>query len=148
MSKMSIQERRRIKQRQLLIRKMTKIGIISAFVILLGVFLIRGVILPLMGRSGGSKAKPEEVAYGEINEDGSITYEMEKGDMAERIPVFSDNDTAKAADLTPGWHDNSLADGTEIRTELSMQTVFRRSTVRSTRLTAMAMCRQAGSPEA
>ena len=107
MSKMSIQERKRIKQRQLMIRKMTRIGIISAFVILLGVFLVRGVILPLMGRSGGSKAKPEEVAYGEINEDGSITYEMEKGDMAERIPVFSDNDTAKAADLTPGWHDNS-----------------------------------------
>ena len=110
MSRMSIEERKRIKRRQMLIRKYTKVGVVAAFAILLGVFLVRGVIQPLMGKAGGG-GKTSDISAGDPDDfyDGDgTTYELDTGNgMASRIPVSCTSDTAKSAELTPGWHDNN-----------------------------------------
>ena len=58
-----MEERRRKKQQQLLIRHYTRIGIVVAAVILLIVFLVRGVIGPLIHKGGSQDTEPE---YGEV----------------------------------------------------------------------------------
>ena len=102
MGRVDIRERQRIKRRQLLIRKLVKIGIIALFAVLLVVFLVRGVILPLTnGGSGSSKGKKT------AEENAGTTFEVDDGGyQAVRIPVKSDNDSAKIAVMNPGWHDN------------------------------------------
>ena len=102
MGRVDIRERQRIKQRQLMIRKLVKIGFIALFSVLLVVFLVRGVILPLIDGSGGSSNSRKTA------EDDAVTYEVDDGGyQAVRIPVKSDNDSAKTAVMNPGWHDNS-----------------------------------------
>ncbi len=103
MSRVSIREQQRIKQRQMMNHRLIIIGVIAVFAVLLGIFLVRGVILPLMSKTGSNSGGDT------LEADGGVTYEVDAGDaQAIRIPVKSDNDTAKAAVLTPGWHENSF----------------------------------------
>ena len=102
MGRVDIRERQRTKQRQMMIQAAVRIGFIALFAVLLVVFLVKGVILPLTnGGSGSSKTKKT------AEENVSITYEVDDGGyQAVRVPVKSDNDSAKIAVMNPGWHDN------------------------------------------
>ena len=102
MGRVDIRERQRIKQRQMMIRAAVRIGAIALFAVLLVVFLVKGVILPLTNGGGGS-SKTKKTA----EENVGITYEVDDGGyQAVRVPVKSDNDSAKIAVMNPGWHDN------------------------------------------
>ena len=99
MDRKVLEERRRRKKQQLLIRRYTKIGVCIAAVILLLVFLIRGVIGPLLHK-GGSDGNVQETGAGQvattqgtsesgadissdISSDDGVTGDTSEGDVAE-----------------------------------------------------------------
>ncbi len=120
-----MRERRRQKQRQMMIRKYTKLGLSLAAVILAVVFVVRGIIMPIMHKGSGGSTENVTLDTGgtEVNiadagstsqttdEDGGVTTEVETDTsasyLAVRVPVKGQSDVEKTAYLTPGWHDTS-----------------------------------------
>lgn len=112
MDKKVYRERRRRKQQQLRRRKLMKLATYVVAAVLLVVFLVRGIILPIVHRIGGKNVgETTEVAA----EDQSAADPTES---AYRQPLKGQQDLGKVDDLTPGWHEDDTgkwyqnADGT------------------------------------
>ena len=118
MDKRVLRERIRKKQQQLRRRRMMKIGGYILAVVLVIVFVVRGVIFPIANRIGGNTDKPVQTQAKAGAGDGSqdtaggtdkngTTEEVETdADAAYRMPLKGKADVAKASDLTAGWHED------------------------------------------
>ena len=101
MDKKVLRQRMRKKQQQIRRRKMMRLGACVIAVILVVVFVIRGIILPIANRIGGKSAdKPVEV-QAEADEETAADP-----DAAIRIPLKGKSDLAKASQMTAGWHED------------------------------------------
>lgn len=98
MDKRVLRERMRRKKRQLLIRKLTTLGIGGIGAILLVVFIIRGVILPIVHGIGGKEP-------GNTVEVQAQTAEADPN-AAIRQPLKGQGDVGKVSSMTPGWHED------------------------------------------
>ena len=87
MDKRILRERMRRKKRQLFIRKIIRLGACAVAVILVLVFLVKGIITPLVTKIGGGSSKTVEVQ--------AQTQESGPGE-AVRQPIRSQNDGGKA----------------------------------------------------
>ena len=91
-----------------------KKGAYVVAVILVLIFVIRGIILPVINRSGGGNTeKPQQVqAETDSTTTDSSSDSTDTGDTstetnaAIRQPVKGQSDLTKAAQLTAGWHDD------------------------------------------
>ena len=108
MDRRVLEERRRRKRQQLLIRRYTKIGVCVAAVVLLLVFLIRGVIGPLLhkdGSDGNAQKNTEQTATAVNTSENSteISYEDDT----------SGGDISGGTESDAGETDTSEADAAE-----------------------------------
>ena len=76
---------------------MIRLGVYAAAFVLAAVFLIRGIILPLL-HGTGSFSENEEVPV--------ATEEVVDPDAAVRQPLKGASDLAKLTSKTPGWHED------------------------------------------
>ena len=114
MDKRVLRERMRKKQQQIRRRQMMKKGAYVVAVILVLIFVIRGIILPVINRAGGGNTeKPKQVqAETDSTTTDSSSDSTDTGDTstetnaAIRQPVKGQSDLTKAAQLTAGWHDD------------------------------------------
>ena len=114
MDKRVLRERMRKKQQQIRRRQMMKKGTYVVAVILVLIFVIRGIILPVINRvGGGNTEKPQQVqAETDSTTTDSSSDSTDTGDTstetnaAIRQPVKGQSDLTKAAQLTAGWHDD------------------------------------------
>ena len=114
MDKRVLRERMRKKQQQIRRRQMMKKGAYVVAVILVLIFVIRGIILPVINRvGGGNTEKPQQVqAETDSTTTDSSSDSTDTGDTstetnaAIRQPVKGQSDLTKAAQLTAGWHDD------------------------------------------
>lgn len=91
-----------------------KKGAYVVAVILVLIFVIRGIILPVINRAGGGNTeKPQQVqAETDSTTTDSSSDSTDTGDTstetnaAMRQPVKGQSDLTKAAQLTTGWHDD------------------------------------------
>lgn len=91
-----------------------KKGAYVVAVILVLIFVIRGIILPVINRAGGGNTeKPQQVqAETDSTTTDSSSNSTDTGDTstetnaAMRQPVKGQSDLTKAAQLTAGWHDD------------------------------------------
>lgn len=91
-----------------------KKGAYVVAVILVLIFVIRGIILPVINRAGGGNTeKPQQVqAETDSTTADSSSDSTDTGDTstetnaAIRQPVKGQSDLTKAAQLTAGWHDD------------------------------------------
>lgn len=91
-----------------------KKGAYVVAVILVLIFVIRGIILPVINRAGGGNTeKPQQVqAESDSTTTDSSSDSTDTGDTstetnaAIRQPVKGQSDLTKAAQLTAGWHDD------------------------------------------
>lgn len=111
MDKRVLRERMRRKKRQMLIRRYTRLATYLAALILLVVFVVRGVIMPIANRiSGGGKQKNDTTTEEVMAEPAAADP-----NAAVRQPL---KDAGKVASYTPGWHEGDAgkwyqnADGT------------------------------------
>lgn len=94
-SKRAMREKIRRKKQLQRRRKMIRLGIYAvAFVVVL-VFLIKGVILPVVDRIGGNGSEAATVQANVVERDPNA---------AVRQPLKGKADSAKIGILTPGWH--------------------------------------------
>lgn len=98
MDKRVYRERMRRKKRQLLIRRCVRLATYVVGLILVIVFVVRGIILPIVRHVGGEDP-------GEQVEVQAETAEADP-DAAIRRPVKGQGDAAKVTAMTPGWHDS------------------------------------------
>ena len=114
MDKRVLRERMRKKQQQIRRRQMMKKGAYVVAVIFVLIFVIRGIILPVINRAGGGNTeKPQQVqAETDSTTTDSSSDSTDTGDTstetnaAIRQPVKGQSDLTKAAQLTAGWHDD------------------------------------------
>lgn len=105
-----MRERMRRKQRQIRRRKLMKLATYAVAAVLVMIFVIRGVILPIVHRIGGRDA-------GETVEVQAQTAAADPN-AAIRQPLKGQGDVGKVSALTPGWHEDDSgrwyqnADGT------------------------------------
>lgn len=91
-----------------------KKGAYVVAVILVLIFVIRGIILPVINRAGGGNTeKPQQVqaetdsTTADSSSDSTDTGDTStKTNAAIRQPVKGQSDLTKAAQLTAGWHDD------------------------------------------
>lgn len=114
MDKRVLRERMRRKKRQMMIRHYTKIGLFVVGLILAIVFVVRGVIVPIVHHvAGGGSAKTGQVVEAQVD-----TAEQADPTAAARQPLKGSSDTERVAVTTVGWHEDSAgrwyqnADGT------------------------------------
>ena len=100
MDKKVLRERMRKKQRQMMIRKYTKMATYVVAAILLVVFVVRGIIMPIASRVGGGKDEKQAEVQAEPQ-----TTEINPN-IAMRQPLMGAGDSAKLVARTPGWHDS------------------------------------------
>lgn len=100
MDKKVLRERMRKKQRQMMIRKYTKMATYVVAAILLVVFVVRGIIMPIASRVGGGKDEKQAEVQAEPQ-----TTELNPN-IAMRQPLMGAGDSAKLVARTPGWHDS------------------------------------------
>ena len=127
MDKRVLRERMRKKQQQIRRRQMMKKGAYIVAIILVFVFVIRGIILPVINRVGGKNVeKPAQVqaetdtnTNADISGDTGTETQSEKNtNAAIRKPLKGKSDLTKASQLTAGWHEDESgkwyqnADGT------------------------------------
>ncbi|MBR2765193.1 MAG: polysaccharide deacetylase family protein [Blautia sp.] len=98
MDKRTLRERRRRKQLQLRRRKMIRLGIYGAGALLLAVFVIRGVIRPIVNRIVRQGAADEEAVQTQVS--------LADPDAAVRQPLKGVADLAKLTVMTSGWHED------------------------------------------
>ena len=115
MDKRVLRERMRKKQQQIRRRQMMKKGAYVVAVILVLIFVIRGIILPVINRTGGGNTeKPQQVqaetdtgagsSSDSTGTDGTDTGT--EANAAIRQPVKDQSNLTKAAQLTAGWHED------------------------------------------
>ncbi len=92
------QIRMRQKQQQLRRRRYMKLGTYCVAFVLAVIFVVRGVIMPVVHSFGGSS--PEERV-----EVQAKTVQADPN-AAVRQPLKGQGDLSKATELTPGWHDD------------------------------------------
>ncbi len=98
MDKKVLRERMLRKQRQMRRRKMMRLATYVAAVLLVLVFIIRGIILPIVHKIGGKEpAETVEVQAQTAAADP---------DAAVRQPLKGQGDLTKASEMTPGWHED------------------------------------------
>lgn len=110
MDKRVLRERMRRKKRQMMIRRYMKMGMYAVGSILAVVFVIKGIILPIVHRvgSGGTET---------VSEVRAQTAEADPN-AAVRQPLKGQGDVGKTTVMTPGWHEDETgrwyqnADGT------------------------------------
>ncbi len=139
MDKRTLRERRRRKRRQMMIRRLIRLGLCVLGVLLIGIFIVRGIILPIAHRGDSQKTNTETVgaaaetdtsaAVAEVDESGTDTDSQETASSSEgtstsssseavRVPLKGEGDEEKLAYWTPGWHETASgrwyqnADGT------------------------------------
>ena len=112
MDKKVLRERVRKKQQQIRRRKMMKMGAYVVAIILVVIFVIRGILIPVVNRiSGRSVDKPTQV---QAETDQTTTDSGTGSDTADttttavnaavRYPLK--NDLAKASQMSIGWNEN------------------------------------------
>lgn len=113
MDKRVLQERMRKKQQQLRRRKMMKLGAYVLAVVLVAVFIIKGVILPITNKiSGKDAAEPVQVEADVGKTADADKTEPQKEEVktdetaAIRMPLSSVSHVTSASDLTSGWHED------------------------------------------
>ena len=103
MDKRVLRERMRKKQQQLRRRRMMRLAGYVIGMILVAVFVVRGVILPIAHKVGGGETdKPAEIQA----EATSVETVEADPDAAIRKPLKRSGLVTKASDLTSGWHEN------------------------------------------
>ena len=111
MDKQVLRARVRKKQQQIRRRKMMKMGAYVVAIILVVVFVIRGILIPVVNRiSGKSVEKPAQVqaeadqtaADSDADSDSDTTTTA--ANAAVRYPLK--NDLAKASQMSVGWNEN------------------------------------------
>ena len=105
MDRRVLRERMRRKQRQIRRRKIIKLVTYVVAILLAVIFVIRGVIFPIINRVGGkSTGKSQSVqaddGTGSSGSDASVSTE------AVRQPLKGQSDVTKVASLTAGWHED------------------------------------------
>ena len=105
MDRRVLRERMRRKQRQIRRRKIIKLVTYVVAMLLAVIFVIRGVIFPIINRVGGkSTGKSQSVqaddGTGSSGSDASVSTE------AVRQPLKGQSDVTKVASLTAGWHED------------------------------------------
>lgn len=98
MDKKAYRERMRKKKRQMMIRRYTRLAACVAALILVVVFVIRGIILPIAHWAGGKEpgeTVPVQAQTAEANPDAAI-----------RQPLKGQGDLEKASEMTSGWHED------------------------------------------
>ena len=130
MNQSTLRERQRRKKQQMLIRRFTKLGIYLAAVVLLVVFLVKGVVLPILNR--GSKDSETTETYGIVEgtaEEGSLTAEAD-GTADTQIQTDGSEEgagTASGEEGISGGSEGGLSDtgaSTKIVTESSGSSIF------------------------
>lgn len=114
MDKRVLRERMRKKQQQIRRRQMMKKGAYVVAVILVFIFVIRGIILPVINRVGGKNTdKPAQVqaetdtnANTNTGDSGTETQIEKDTNAAIRKPLKGASDLTKASQLTAGWHED------------------------------------------
>lgn len=114
MDKRVLRERMRKKQQQIRRRQMMKKGAYVVAVILVFIFVIRGIILPVINRVGGKNTdKPAQVqaetdtnANTNTGDSGTETQIEKDTNAAIRKPLKGASDLTKASQLTTGWHED------------------------------------------
>ena len=114
MDKRVLRERMRKKQQQIRRRQMMKKGAYIVAIILVFVFVIRGIILPVINRVGGKNTdKPAQVqaetdtnANTNTGDSGTETQIEKDTNAAIRKPLKGASDLTKASQLTAGWHED------------------------------------------
>ena len=114
MDKRVLRERIRKKQQQIRRRQMMKKGAYIVAIILVFVFVIRGIILPVINRVGGKNTdKPAQVqaetdanANTNTGDSGTETQIEKDTNAAIRKPLKGASDLTKASQLTAGWHED------------------------------------------
>lgn len=102
MDKRVLRERMRKKQQQLRRRRMMRLAGYVIGLVLVIVFVVRGIILPIAHKIGGETDKPTE-----IQAEATSTEVVEPDpDAAVRKPLKGSGLVTKASDLTSGWHEN------------------------------------------
>jgi peptidoglycan/xylan/chitin deacetylase (PgdA/CDA1 family) len=96
MDKNKYRERMKKKQQQIRRRKMMRLATYVVGAILLLVFIIRGVIFPIVNRLGGSTTTQSEEVQAETTDPTA----------AVRQPLKGQADLQKATQMTPGWHED------------------------------------------
>lgn len=102
MDKRIIQERMRQKKRQMVIRKYTRLATYAIAAVLVVIFVVKGVIFPIMNRGDGEKNKKSQ---GETIEVQAQTAEADPN-AAIRQPLKGKGDASKVSVMTPGWHES------------------------------------------
>ena len=126
MDKKVLRERIRKKQQQVRRRKMMRLGACVIAVILVVVFVIRGILIPVVNRISGRNVEKPAKVQAEVDNTDSETVSDGTADTASgtttavnsavRYPLK--NDSAKAFQLSIGWNENEKgkwyqnADGT------------------------------------
>lgn len=100
MDKRILRERMRQKKRQMFIRKMMRLGFCAAAILVVLVFVLKGVITPLVGKIGGGSSKSSSTVAVQAQTQESGPEE------AVRQPVRSKNDSGKAGVHTVGWQED------------------------------------------
>ena len=114
MDKRVLRERMRKKQQQIRRRQMMKKGAYIVAIILVFIFVIRGIILPVINRVGGKTTdKPAQVQAETDTNTGTDTgnsgteAQIETDTTAAiRKPLKGASDLTKASQLTAGWHED------------------------------------------
>ena len=105
MDRRVLRERMRRKQRQIRRRKIIKLVTYVVAMLLAVIFVIRGVIFPIINRVGGkSTGKSQSVQA----DDGTGSSESDASASTEAVrqPLKGQSDVTKVASLTTGWHED------------------------------------------
>lgn len=92
----------RQKKRQMMIRKYTRLATYAIAAVLVVVFVVKGVIFPIMNRGDGEKDKKSQ---GKTVEVQAQTAEADPN-AAIRQPLKGKGDASKVSVMTPGWHES------------------------------------------
>ena len=92
----------RQKKRQMVIRKYTRLATYAIAAVLVVIFVVKGVIFPIMNRGDGEKNKKSQ---GETIEVQAQTAEADPN-AAIRQPLKGKGDASKVSVMTPGWHES------------------------------------------
>ena len=98
MDKRVVRERMRRKQRQIRRRKMMRLAVYIIAAVLVVVFVIRGIIFPIIHKDNKNAQEVAEVQAETAKADP---------DAAVRKPLKGSGDLEKALTMTPGWHEDN-----------------------------------------
>ena len=107
MDRRVLRERMRRKQRQIRRRKIIKLVTYVVAMLLAVIFVIRGVIFPIINRVGGkSTGKSQSVQADDGTGSSGSGSDASVSTEAVRQPLKGQSDVTKVASLTAGWHED------------------------------------------